>query len=359
MAASSTITLQDSGVARRAAARKAEKPHINLALQGGGAHGAFTWGVLDRLFELDLFEIEGIVGTSAGAMNAAVVACGIAEGGAEGARAKLREFWSAIAEAAKQGPMQPSLIDRLMSPGNMDFSPMWLATDALSKVFSPYQLNPLNLNPLRDTLEGIVDFDTVCKTKHVKLFLCATDCMNGKIHVFKGDEISVDAVLASACLPFLFQAVEIDGRFYWDGGYMGNPPLYPLIYGTETSDILICQINPIVIDELPTTAQAIMDRINTLSFNSSLMREMRIIEFVGRLIDQGHLDPEHYKQLHIHVIEAEAEMRKLSVSSKLNAHWDFLMHLFEIGRCKADAWVEAHLDKVGKASSTDIAAKYL
>ena len=336
-----------------------EKPHLNLALQGGGSHGAFTWGVLDRLFELDLFEIEGIVGTSAGAMNAAVVAYGLAHDGPEGARAKLREFWHAISEAAKQGPLQPSPLDMLLSPGNMDFSPSWIMADAMTKVFSPYQLNPFNLNPLRDTLAGIVDFDWLCTTTKLKLFLCATDCMNGKIHVFKDGEISVDAVLASACLPFLFQAVEIDGHYYWDGGYMGNPPLYPLIYNTETSDILICQINPIVIDELPTTAQAIMDRINTLSFNSSLMREMRIIEFVGRQIDEGHLDPDRYKKLKIHVIEAEQEMRSLSVSSKLNANWDFLMHLFEIGREKADAWVEAHLAKVGKESSTDIGEKYL
>lgn len=343
-----------------AAATKTEgKPHMNLALQGGGSHGAFTWGVLDRLFELDLFEIEGIVGTSAGAMNAAVVAYGLAHDGPEGARAKLKEFWSAISEASKTGPLQPSPIDAFFSPGNMDFSPMFHYFDAMSKVFSPYQLNPLNLNPLKDTLNSVVDFDWLCHATNVKLFLCATDVMNGKIHVFKGEEISCDAVLASACLPFMFQAVEIDGHFYWDGGYMGNPPLYPLIYNTECSDILLCQINPISIDELPTTAQAIMDRINTLSFNSSLMREMRIINFVDRLIKDDHLDKSHYKALKVHVVEAEAEMRDLTVSSKLNANWDFLMHLFEIGRAKADMWVDAHIDKVGKESSVDIAAKYL
>ena len=342
-----------------AATKQNAKPKINLALQGGGAHGAFTWGVLDRLFELDHFDVDGIVGTSAGAMNAAVVACGLAEGGAEGAREKMRQFWTAISRASRASPFQASVFDRLLSPGNMDFSPSWMAVDAMSKVFSPYQFNPLNLNPLRDTLAEIVDFDTICHTERVKLFLCATNCLNGRIHVFKDDEISVDAVLASACLPFLFQAVEIDGEYYWDGGYMGNPPIYPLIYGTDTSDILICQINPIIIDEVPTTAQAIADRINTLSFNSSLMREMRTIEFVSRLIDQGHLDPSHYKQLRIHVVEAEAEMRQLSASSKLNADWDFLMHLFKLGRGKADAWIEEHLDKVGCKSSTDIIEKFL
>ncbi|WP_416897521.1 MAG: patatin-like phospholipase family protein [Minwuia sp.] len=335
------------------------KPLINIALQGGGAHGAFTWGVLDRFFERDLIEVEGIVGTSAGAMNAAALAYGLAKGGPEGAREVMRQFWSAISEAARTSPLQPSPIDKLFSPGNMDFSPLWATYDAISKIFSPYQLNPMNLNPLQDVVESVVDFEAIRKSKDVKLFICATDCMNGRIHVFKGEEISCRAVMASACLPFLFQAVEIDGHYYWDGGYMGNPPIYPLIYGTKTSDVLLCQINPVVIEKLPTTAQEIIDRINTLSFNSSLMREMRIIEFVTSLIDDGHLDQEHYKRLLIHVVEAEAEMRELGVSSKLNASWDFLMYLFELGVQKADEWIEAHFEKIGKQCSVDIKAKYL
>ena len=335
------------------------KPLINIALQGGGAHGAFTWGVLDRFFERDLIEVEGIVGTSAGAMNAAALAYGLAIGGPEGARATMKQFWKAISDAARTSPLQPSPIDRLFSPGNMDFSPLWATYEAVSKVFSPYQLNPMNINPLKDVVESVVDFSAIRQSKDVKLFICATDCMNGRIHVFKGDEISCEAVMASACLPFLFQAVEIDGHYYWDGGYMGNPPIYPLIYGTESSDVLICQINPIVIEELPTTAQDIIDRINTLSFNSSLMREMRIIDFVTSLIDDGHLDQEHYKRLLVHVVEAETEMRELSVSSKLNASWDFLMYLFELGVQKADDWIDAHYDKLGKKCSVDIKAKYL
>ncbi|PJK29886.1 patatin-like phospholipase family protein [Minwuia thermotolerans] len=335
------------------------KPLINIALQGGGAHGAFTWGVLDRLFERDLVEVEGIVGTSAGAMNAAALAHGLAIGGPEGARATLRQFWKAISDAARSSPLQPSPIDRLFSPGNMDFSPLWATYDAISKVFSPYQLNPMNINPLKEVVESVVDFEAIRSAKDVKLFICATDCMNGRIHVFKGREITCEAVMASACLPFLFQAVEIDGRFYWDGGYMGNPPIYPLIYGTKSSDVLICQINPVVIEKLPTTAQEIIDRINTLSFNSSLMREMRIIDFVTSLIDKGHLDQEHYKRLLVHVVEAEAEMRDLSVSSKLNASWEFLMYLFDLGVRKADEWIDAHYDKLGREGSVDIKAKYL
>lgn len=335
------------------------KPLINIALQGGGAHGAFTWGVLDRLFERDLVEVDGIVGTSAGAMNAAALAHGLAVGGPEGARATLRQFWKAISDAARSSPLQPSPIDRLFSPGNMDFSPLWATYDAISKVFSPYQLNPMNINPLKEVVESVVDFAAIRAATDVKLFICATDCMNGRIHVFKGREITCEAVMASACLPFLFQAVEIEGRFYWDGGYMGNPPIYPLIYGTESSDVLICQINPVVIEKLPTTAQEIVDRINTLSFNSSLMREMRIIDFVTSLIDKGHLDQEHYKRLLVHVVEAETEMRDLSVSSKLNASWDFLMYLFDLGVQKADEWIDAHYDKLGKQCSVDIRAKYL
>lgn len=345
----------------RAPRKKAKtgRPQINLGLQGGGSHGAFTWGVLDRILEADLFDIEGIVGTSAGAMNAAVVACGLAEGGVQGGRDRLRSFWTQISKAASQSPLQPSPIDKMISRGNMDYSPLWQFYDAISRSASPYQLNPFNLNPLREVVTASVDFDTVCHTDRVKLFLCATDVMNGRIKVFKGAEISVDAVLASACLPFAYQAVEIDGHHYWDGGYMGNPPLYPLIYNTQSSDILIVQINPIVITELPTTAQAILDRINTLSFNSSLMREMRIIEFVTRQIDEGHIDAKRYKKLKLHAIDAEVEMRELGVSSKMNADWDFLTYLFELGRTQADTWLEEHADKVGVESSVDIAERFL
>ncbi|MEO1090244.1 MAG: patatin-like phospholipase family protein [Pseudomonadota bacterium] len=332
---------------------------INLALQGGGSHGAFTWGVLDRLFEHGGLEIEGISGTSAGAMNAAVVAYGLARGGQEGARETLRIFWTKIGEAAKLSPIQPSPIDRWFSVGNMDYSPSWYVFDNLSRVFSPYQLNPLNINPLEDVLQDVIDFDWLaqqCCDKVVKLFLCASNVKTGKIKVFKDSEISAKAVLASACLPYVFQTVEVDGEFYWDGGFMGNPPIFPLIYGAESQDVLIVQINPINTDEVPTSAQDIFDRINTLSFNSSLMREMRAIAFVTRLLDEGHLDRQHYKRLNVHNVEAEREFTELGTSSKLNADPKFLDWLFQLGRERADRWLDRHYGKVGVTSSTDLQA---
>jgi NTE family protein len=353
--------------ARKRAARKAApgrrpgsgRKKINLALQGGGAHGAFAWGVIDRLLEDDRLEIDGIVGTSAGAMNAAVTACGLAEGGSAGAREKLYEFWKRISDAAQSSPLQPSVFDRMFKPGSLDMSPGYYMLDSLSRMMSPYQLNPMNINPLRDVLYSVVDCDVLHDQDKVKLFICASNVLTGKIKVFNQDSVSIDAVLASACLPFMFQAVEVDGEYYWDGGYMGNPPLYPLIYHCGSRDVVIVQLNPIRIPEVPKTAQAIMDRINTLSFNSSLMREMRAINFVTKLIDSGFDDNGRLKRMLIHTIDAEQEVCQLGVSSKLNADWRFLTGLHEIGRQKADAFLNDHFDAIGVRSSTDIEEKFL
>lgn len=334
-----------------------ERKRINLALQGGGAHGAFTWGVLDRLLEDGRLEIEGISGTSAGAMNAAVVAYGLATGGRDGARERLRTFWTQIGEAARFSPLKPSPVDRWLGIGNMDFSPAWMVFDSLSRMASPYDLNPFNFNPLERVLTEVVDFGrlaTACAEERVRLFLCATNVKTSRIKVFKGEEIGPEAVLASACLPFLYQAVEIDGEHYWDGGYMGNPPIYPLIYHTDCSDVLLVKINPINIDELPTSAPEIFDRINEISFNSSLMRELRAIAFVRRLVDEHRLDPNRYKRLNLHAVEAERELAPLRVSSKLNAEPAFLDWLFALGRRRAEAWLDAHVDKVGRESSLDL-----
>ena len=333
------------------------RPRLNLALQGGGAHGAFTWGVLDRLLEDGRLAIEGISGTSAGAMNAAVLAYGLARGGNEGAREALTAFWEKVAEAAAVSPIKPSPLDRWLSVGNMDFSPSWIAFDNLTRMLSPYEFNPLNINPLRTVLCDVVDFAWLgeqCAHQVVKLFLCATNVKTSKIHVFKGREISADAVLASACLPSLFHTVEIDGEAYWDGGYMGNPPIFPLIYETASSDVLLVQINPVNIDEVPKRAHDIMDRVNEVSFNSSLMRELRTIAFVTRLIDEGRLDMERYKRLNMHAIEAEEQLAEFTVSSKLNADRGFLRWLFALGRDRAEAWLEAHVEKVGRQSSLDL-----
>jgi NTE family protein len=332
---------------------------INLALQGGGSHGAFAWGVLDRLLEDERIDIEGVVGTSAGAMNAAVLSYGLTIGGNAGARAKLREFWTKVGEVARYSPLQPSLLDRAAGPGNMDHSPLWFMFDAMTRFWSPYQFNPLNNHPLRDVLMEVVDFDRLRRESKVRLFTCAANVKSGRIRVFECHEMCIEAVLASACLPFMFQAVEVDGEHYWDGGYMGNPPIFPLIYNCASRDVLLVMINPIVVDEVPKTAQAIFDRINTLSFNSSLMREMRAINFVTRLVDSGFDDGGRLKRMFIHCVDAEDEMRKLGVSSKLNAQWDFLMWLHELGRGRASAFLDQHYDRIGRESSTDIGTRFL
>jgi NTE family protein len=333
---------------------------INLALQGGGSHGAFAWGVMDRLLEDESLEIDGIVGTSAGAMNASVAAYGLVTGGPAGARKNLHTFWKKISDAAKKGPLQPMPWEKMMHPnsGSLDSSPGYVIVDFLSRMFSPYQLNPTNKNPLRDVLSSVIDFERMHREGKVKLFICASNVMTGRIKVFDKQHVTVDAVLASACLPFMFQAVEINGEHFWDGGYMGNPPLYPLIYHTDTRDILILQLNPINIPELPKTAQAILDRINTLSFNSSLMREMRAIHFVSKLIDSGFDDHGRLHRVHIHTIDGEALLGGLGVSSKVNADWDFLMFLFENGRQRGEEFLDAHWEKIGKQSSTNIEEKF-
>lgn len=336
-----------------------EVKRINLALQGGGAHGAYTWGVLDRLLDEDRLEVEAISGTSAGAMNAAVFADGMGRGGREEARRALDNFWSNVSKAAQAGPLHPTPFDRYTSGWNLDHSAAFVAFDMLTRMLSPYQLNPMNLNPLRGALERSVDFRRLEGCRAVKLFISATNVKTGKVRVFQCGEITADVLLASACLPFLFQAVTVDGDPYWDGGYMGNPAIFPLIYGAQSQDVVIVQINPLGCDHVPTTATEIMNRVNEISFNSSLMREMRAISFVTDLIDQQKLDPNSYKRINVHWIEAEKQMRGLGVSSKLNAGMDFLLHLKAIGRQAAGDWLGRHFDHIGQRSTIDIKEKFL
>ena len=335
-----------------------DRKKVKLALQGGGAHGAFTWGVLDRLLADPRLEIEAVVGTSAGAMNAAVLVDGLAAGGAEAAREQLHAFWQGVAAIAANSPLRPSPLDRMLGLGNMDFSPIWRVADVLNKVFSPYELNPANDNPLRDLLERTVDFTRLRDHSAPALFVCATNVLTGRLRVFERSEITSAAVMASACLPTLFQAVEVNGEYYWDGGYCGNPPIFPLIYMGGGPDVLIVQLNPINIPAVPQDVRGIIDRINTLSFNSSLMREMRMIKFVTDLIDRGELPVGQYLRINIHTIDAEAELAQLSASSKLNADWDFLRRLYDLGVEKALAFLDTHFDALGKRSSTDISAKF-
>ncbi|MFQ3623623.1 MAG: patatin-like phospholipase family protein [Acetobacteraceae bacterium] len=340
-----------------------EGPHetrrVKLALQGGGAHGAFTWGVLDRLLEDRRIEVEALCGTSAGAVNAALVAHGLAEGGGEAARATLRRFWEEIGRLASLTPLQPCWLDLLVSPGNMTYSPAWRLADLMTRQVSPYELNPTNANPLRDLLEGLVDFARLRAGDGPPLFVCATNVLTGRLRVFERREMTADRVMASACLPMLFQAVEVEGEFFWDGGYSGNPPIFPLIYMGGGPDVLIVQLNPINIPAVPTAIADIIDRVNTLSFNASLMREMRMIRFVTDLIDRGELPRERHLRLFIHTIAAEEELARLNASSKLNATPRFLGYLFALGRARAEAFLAAHFGDLGVRSSTDIDRVFL
>jgi NTE family protein len=327
---------------------------IDLALQGGGAHGAFTWGVLDKLLDDGRVEIEAISGTSAGAMNAAVLADGMVKGGREGAREALVEFWGAVSRAARASPIQRSFWDVVTGNWGLDYSPGYLFVDLLSRLASPYELNPLNMNPLRNLVAQQVDFDRVRRCDRIKLFVSATNVKTGRVKVFNHEELSLDAIMASACLPFLFQAVEIDGEAYWDGGYMGNPVLFPFIYKCVTRDIVIVQINPLERDRMPTTAREILNRVNEITFNASLMKEFRAIEFVSRLLDEGSLDHKRYKRMLIHLIEGEDQLEPLGASSKLNAEWAFLRHLHDIGREAASDWLNRSYDKIGTQSTADL-----
>jgi len=345
--------------AEKRAAKNAVRT-VNLALQGGGAHGAFTWGVLDRLLEEERFAVEGISATSAGAMNATVFAYGMAVGGREGAKSALAQFWRRISHAAAFTPLQPTLFDKLSGHRGLSASPAFMMFDMVTRMLSPYQFNPLNFNPLRNALSAVVDFE---KLRHavcpIKLYLSATNVRTGKVKIFTNDEIEVDAVLASGCLPFIFQAVEIDGEAYWDGGYMGNPAIFPLIYNCESSDVVIVHINPLERHDIPKTAPEILNRINEISFNSSLMREMRAINFVTQLIDEGTDCHRHLRRMLIHGINAETVMGELSHASKLNADWEFLTYLRDVGREHADAWLDENFERLGRESSVDIGSVYL
>ncbi len=337
---------------------KAKTKLLNLALQGGGAHGAFTWGVLDRLLEDGRIEVEAISGTSAGAINSVVLVDGFMRDGHDGAREALHTFWEQIAKIGAFSPIQRSPLDIWQGNFSLDHNPAYLFFDMLTRMASPYDLNPANINPMRDLLDTRVDFDAVRHCSDMKLFISATNVHTGRVKVFTGEEINTDAVLASSCLPLLFQAVEIDGIPYWDGGYMGNPVLFPFFYHCQSSDILLVQINPMERAETPNTSREILNRLNEITFNASLNKELRAIEFVSRLIEAEDLDEERYKRVRMHMIEADEELSKLSASSKLNAEWAFLIHLRDIGRLAAADWLERNYDALGVRSTFDLAAHF-
>jgi NTE family protein len=335
---------------------------INLALQGGGAHGAFAWGVIDKFLEDGRIEIEGVSGTSAGSMNAVVFAYGMLKG-PEGARQALHDFWKAISEAgARYSPVKQMPWEKMMHGYNLDQAWASEMFKMVTHSFSPYQLNPMNFNPLREVLEACVDFEELDRSQKTKLFLSATNVRSGKVRVFHTHEITADVVLASACLPYLFQAVEIAGEYYWDGGYMGNPVLYPLFYHTDSRDVVIVHINPIERPGPPTMSNDIFNRINEITFNSSLIKELRSVFFVQKLIDQGWIKDEYKEQLKyvlIHSIRADTALSDLSVSSKFANDWAFLTMLRDRGRSYAAAWLEHHFDDLGVRSSVDLKKEFL
>jgi NTE family protein len=324
------------------------KKRINVALQGGGAHGAYTWGVLDTLLAEPRIEIEAISGTSAGAMNAIVVAEGLVEGGRARARQQLEDFWRTVSDDALASPLRRTAWDMLASNWNLDNNPMLAFVDAMTHALSPYVLNPLNLNPLRELLKKEIDFARVQSCKSVRLFIAATNVTTGQGRVFSNGEITLEAVLASACLPHLFQAVEIDGEPYWDGGFAGNPPLSPFLKHSTSADVLLVQINPNRRPGTPRSARDIMNRMNELTFNGALLKDLQHVEFVNRALRRGDLKGLGYREIHLHRIGGgSSDLAALSASSKLNAEWAFLTHLRDLGRADADAWLDVTYDHLG------------
>jgi NTE family protein len=328
------------------------RKRVNLALQGGGAHGAFTWGVLDALLEDGRLEVEGISGTSAGAMNATVLACGLGSGGPETARRNLEGFWRDVSLDGNMSSGQRLVFDGWMNAWSLNGLTHWASF--AEKILSPYDLNPLDLNPLRDVVAKHVDFKHVRACKTLELFIAATNVRTGKVRVFRRDELDADMLMASAALPTLFKAVEIEGEAYWDGGYMGNPVLFPFFTETHTEDIVLVQINPIVRPEVPESSRAIMERMNEITFNASLLHELRAIEFVRRLKDMGRLEGLPYKRVRLHRIEAHKELSAFGAESKLNPDWDFFLELKEIGRKATHRFLKAHFDAIGQEGTVDL-----
>lgn len=334
---------------------------ISLALQGGGAHGAFEWGVIERLLECEDLEIRAATGASAGAMNAVCLASGLAEGGRAGARKTLEKFWKGVSQADGRNVLGSvgSAFTAMMSPVWLRDTPGWRMAEASLASFSPYEFNPLGLNPLHDVLEAAVNFRAVRERSPIPLFIAATAVGTGKVKVFKAPELTARHLMASACLPTVFHAVEIDGESYWDGGYLANPPLWPLFYDTTPDDILIVTLNPFHRPALPKTPGEIMDRLNEISFNATLSAELRAIAFVQELLDQDLLKGEardRFRRVLVHGIGADGALDDLSLASKSDTGWSFLQDLRDRGRQATEAWLKVNFEAIGVRSSLDLGA---
>ena len=325
---------------------------VDLALQGGGSHGAFTWGVLDRLLEEPWLEIDGISGTSAGAMNAAVLVDGHAKGGAEGARTALENFWRRVSEAARFSPFRRGPLDVILGRWTLDSSPMYVAMDLMSRLLSPYDLNPMGNNPLREILAETIDFERLAQAP-TKLFITATNVRTGRGHVFKNNAITPDVLLASACLPTMFQAIEIDGEPYWDGGYSGDPTITPLVRECKSHDTILVQINPVERERSPRSASEILNRLNEVSFNAVLLKELRMIALLRQVANPGKSEGALWAGMRIHRIASDM-LTELGASSKLNAEWEFFSLLHDEGRRTAQVFLERHASDLGRRSTLDL-----
>jgi NTE family protein len=324
---------------------------VDLALQGGGSHGAFTWGVLDRLLEEPWLGIEGISGTSAGAMNAAVLVDGHAKGGAAG-RAALENFWRRVSEAARFSPLRRGPLDVILGRWTLDSSPFYVAMDLMSRLISPYDLNLRGDNPLRAILAETINFERLARAS-TKLFITATNVRTGRGHVFKNSAITPDVLLASACLPTMFQAVEIDGEPYWDGGYSGNPTITPLVRDCKSQDTILIQINPVERESSARSASEILNRLNEVSFNAVLLKELRMIALLRQVADPGNSEGAQWAGMRIHRIASEI-LTDLGASSKLNAEWEFFSLLRDEGRRSAQVFLENHASDLGRRSTLDL-----
>jgi NTE family protein len=335
------------------ATSRTEPKLINIALQGGGAHGAFSWGVLDRLLEDPRVEIEAITGASAGAMNAVALAAGYHAGDRDEARESLRKFWEGVLNEARSSPLRRSPIEVMMGGWGLDSSPLYVMFDLVTRLASPYDLNPFNINPLKDLVADLVDFDHLRKSK-VKVFISATNVETGRAQVWDKKQITADHLMASACLPWLFQAVEIDGVSYWDGGFSGNPPLWPLFENCASDDVVLVQINPVRRPGAPKTARDIINRVNEITFNAPLLRDLRSVDFVARLIEAGRLEGTGYRRMLMHAIADEKALSELGASSKLNVEPEFIEMLFSRGREAAENWLQSNVQHLGNRSTINI-----
>lgn len=330
------------------------KKKICIALEGGGTHGAIIWGVLDKLLQEDYIEISGISGTSAGAINGALVIDGIAKGGREAARKNLNDFWKALSKASLFSPLQRNFWDRLVGNWGMDHSPVYLFMDSLTRALSPYELNPMDLNPLLKLLQEFINFERVNNYTDTKLYVNATSVCDGIAKVFKQPGICAKSIMASAATPMLYQAVEIDGKFYWDGSFMGSPTLYPLIRNSrDTNDIVLVQVNPFTRSEVPKTSRDILNRMNEITYNTALTKELRSVLLLNQITNSKKSENKKSEEMLIHAIYTGDDLKDFSPSAKYNAEWNYLSYLRDLGRQSCTSWLEKNWDKIGTESTID------